>query len=100
MKLKGKVAIITGSTSGIGRATAILFGQEGASVVVAGRRSDAGQVTVKEIKKKGGEALFVRADISDVKQVKGLIKKSLSAYNKIDILSITQPFTQNQPESL
>jgi NAD(P)-dependent dehydrogenase (short-subunit alcohol dehydrogenase family) len=86
MKLKRKVAIITGSTSGIGRTTAILFSQEGARVVVVGRRSEAGQITVKEIKKKGGEALFVKADISDVKQVKDLVKKTLSAYDKIDIL--------------
>lgn len=86
MRLEGKVAIITGSTSGIGRATAILFAQEGAKVVVVGRRADAGQMTVDEINRNGGEALFVKTDVSEMRHVKILIKQTVRNYGKIDIL--------------
>lgn len=86
MKLKDKVAIITGSTSGIGRAAAILFAQEGARVVVAGRRSEAGQTTVKEIQGNGGDALFIKTDVSETEQVKHLVEKTIAIYGKIDVL--------------
>jgi NAD(P)-dependent dehydrogenase (short-subunit alcohol dehydrogenase family) len=86
MRLTGKVAVITGSTSGIGKATAVLFAREGAKVVVVGRRPEAGQMTVDEIRGWGGEAIFVKADVSDIEQVKGLVNRTLAAYTKIDIL--------------
>jgi NAD(P)-dependent dehydrogenase (short-subunit alcohol dehydrogenase family) len=59
MRLKDKVAIITGATSGIGRAGAILFAREGAKVVVVGRRKAAGEETLRKVKAVGGEAMFV-----------------------------------------
>ncbi len=63
MRLQGKVAIITGGNSGIGRATALLFSQEGAKVVIAARNEARGQETAAAIKQGGGEALFVMCDV-------------------------------------
>jgi NAD(P)-dependent dehydrogenase (short-subunit alcohol dehydrogenase family) len=100
MKLKNKVAIVTGCTSGIGRESAKLFAQEGAYVVVTGRNSERGQAVVDTIKSNGGEAIFVKADInvSVDMDMDMLISKTLEAYKKIDILfcnagiSITSSF--------
>lgn len=86
MRLKGKVAIITGSTSGIGKATAALFAQEEAKVVVVGRRFETGEIVTGEIKKRGGEAIFVKTDISDPEQVKRLLERTFAVYGKVDIL--------------
>ena len=64
-RLKGKVALITGGGSGMGRATCVLFAREGARVTVVDRVVDAGQETVRQIRDEGGEASFVEADVSD-----------------------------------
>ncbi len=85
-KIDGKVAMITGSGSGIGRASAILFAQEGTKVVVNCRTVKTGEETVKLIRKDGGEALFVKADVSKEEDVKNLIRKTISAYGRLDIL--------------
>lgn len=84
--MKGKAAIITGATSGIGRASAILFAQEGAKVVVVGRRLEAGEIVTGEIKKRGGDAIFVETDISDPEQVKRLVERAIAVYGRVDIL--------------
>jgi len=86
MRLKEKVAIITGSTSGIGKATAILFAREGAKVVVTGRRSEVGETTVQEIQMGKGEAIFIKTDVSETQQVKALVKRTINTFRKIDIL--------------
>ena len=86
MRLKDKVAIITGATSGIGRAGAILFAREGAKVVVVGRRKAAGEETVRRIKGMGGEAIFVKADVSKASEIKRMVDKTVQTYGKIDIL--------------
>lgn len=86
MKLKDKVAIVTGATSGIGRATAVLFAQEGAKVVAVGRRPAEGEATVTTVRQNGGEGIFVRADVSKTLDVKALVSKALAAYGRIDIL--------------
>ena len=86
MRLKNKVAIITGGTSGMGKATAILFAKEGAKVVICGRRSDLGEQIVKGIRNKNGDAVFIKADVSKEKDVKELISHSVSKYSKIDVL--------------
>jgi meso-butanediol dehydrogenase/(S,S)-butanediol dehydrogenase/diacetyl reductase len=86
MKLDGRVAIITGGNSGIGKATAILFAQEGAKVVVAGRNSSRGREVVDEIRKNGGDAVFVRTDVSKTEDVKNLVEKTVSRYGRIDVL--------------
>ncbi len=86
MRLKNKVAIITGATSGMGKATAILFAKEGAKVVICGRRSDLGEQIAKGIRNENGNAVFINADVSKEKDVKELIDHSVSKYSKIDVL--------------
>lgn len=86
MKLQGKVALITGSTSGIGRAIAELFAKHGASVVVVGRNRERGLGEQRKIRLAGGDALFLRADITKTRDVQRLIQRTIKAYGKIDIL--------------
>jgi len=86
LRLENKVAIITGATSGMGKATAILFAKEGAKVVICGRRFDLGEQIAKEIRNENGDAVFVAADISKEQDVKNLINESVSKYSKIDVL--------------
>jgi NAD(P)-dependent dehydrogenase (short-subunit alcohol dehydrogenase family) len=86
MLLEGKVAIITGAASGIGRATAILFAQEGAKVVVADINDNGGKETVQIITKEGKQAFFVHADVSKELDVKNMVKTAKDIHGKIDIL--------------
>jgi NAD(P)-dependent dehydrogenase (short-subunit alcohol dehydrogenase family) len=86
MYLEGKVAIITGAASGIGRATAILFAQEGAKVVVTDINDKGGAETVKLIKEEKKQALYVHADVSKEVDVKTMVKTAKETYGKIDIL--------------
>ncbi len=85
-KLDGKVAIITGAGSGIGKATAMLFAQEGAKVVVADIVDKQGKEVADTIKKNGGEALFVHTDVSRKEDVKNLIKEAVSRYGELNIM--------------
>ena len=86
MKLENKVAIITGSTRGIGRATAELFAKEGAKVVVVGTKEELGAEVVKEIKADGGEAIFCKTDVTSKESLEHLVKTTLDTYGRIDIL--------------
>ena len=86
MRLKNKVAIITGGGSGIGRATALLFAREGAKVVVSGRRKENIEETVSLIKAEDGDAHVYQADISRSANIKSLVEFTLMTYKKIDIL--------------
>lgn len=86
MRLERKVAIITGGGSGIGRAAAQLFTREGAKVVVADYNAEAGENTVQAIQDSGGEAIFVKVDVSDAEQVQHMVQSALEAYGGIDIL--------------
>src|SRR4051794_15009489 len=81
---KGKVAVITGGTSGIGRETAILFASQGAKVVVSGRRQEEGDETVQLIRKAGSDGMFVKTDVSRAADVKAMIDKTVENYGKID----------------
>jgi NAD(P)-dependent dehydrogenase (short-subunit alcohol dehydrogenase family) len=83
--LKGKVAVITGSTAGIGRAGAIAFAKEGAKVIISGRSRQRGQEVVDTIKGQGGEASFVPADMLVVADIEQLIKKAVDTYGRLDI---------------
>ncbi len=85
-RLEGKVAIITGTTSGIGRATAVLFAKEGAQVVAAGRRENLGKELVDEIKGNGGKAVFVKTDVTINADLKKLVKTAIDLHGRIDIL--------------
>lgn len=85
-RLQDKVAIVTGSTSGIGIGIARLFVAEGAKVVVCGRRQEKGQAVVESITKDGGEASYHFMDITKEESVEALIKDTFEKYGKIDIL--------------
>ena len=84
-KLNGKVALVTGGTSGIGKTTAIEFARAGAKVVLTGRREKEGAQVVAKIKKLGGDAAFVRADISKDPDVKAMIDFTVATYGRLDI---------------
>jgi len=86
MRLKNKVAIITGAGSGIGRAMAILFVKEGAKVVVADWSEEGGKETVEQIKRENGEAIFVKTDVSKFDDIDKMVKACLDSYGRIDIL--------------
>jgi NAD(P)-dependent dehydrogenase (short-subunit alcohol dehydrogenase family) len=80
----GKVALITGGNAGIGRATAIEFAKHGAKVVVSGRREKEGHEVIAEIKALGGEAIFVKTDVSKASDVKAMIEQTLETFGRLD----------------
>jgi NAD(P)-dependent dehydrogenase (short-subunit alcohol dehydrogenase family) len=86
MQLEGKVALITGAGSGIGKATAILFAREGARIAALGHTEDELRETVDEIKRAGGEASVVVADISKADQMQKAVEKTIENYGRLDIV--------------
>src|SRR5262245_56657344 len=82
--LTGKVALVTGGGSGIGRASALTFAREGAQVVVSDIVVAGGEETVRLVKEAGGEARFIRADVSRAAEVEALIQQTVSAYGRLD----------------
>jgi NAD(P)-dependent dehydrogenase (short-subunit alcohol dehydrogenase family) len=86
MRLRDKVAIVTGGANGIGRATCELFAEEGASVVVADIERDAGRETVDGIKSAGGKAMLVETDVSKEADVEQMVRDSVNAYGTVDVL--------------
>lgn len=82
--MAGKVAIVTGASSGIGRATAIAFGQAGATVVVVARRPDKGEETVQQIKAAQGEAMFIQADVTQASDIEAMVKQTVDTYGRLD----------------
>ncbi len=85
-KLDGKVAIVTGATSGMGRATAKLFAEEGAKVVVTGRNEERAKAVVDDIKAAGNEAIYVIAEMSDMDDVKKIFDTTMDTYGTVDVL--------------
>lgn len=86
MKLEGKVAIVTGSTSGMGRETAKQFAREGAKVVIVGRNEERAKEVVDDIKKNGGEAAYVTVDMTKIESLKTIVDKTIETYGTVDIL--------------
>ncbi|MFQ4143432.1 SDR family oxidoreductase [Chlorogloeopsis sp. ULAP02] len=84
MILQGKVALVTGGTTGIGRATAIAFGAAGAKVVFSGRRDAEGEKTAKLIRETGAECLYVHSDASNEEDIKALVQKTVATYGRLD----------------
>lgn len=85
-RLKDRVAIVTGSNSGIGKAIALRFAQEEAKVIVAARRLPLCEQTVSQIRAQGGEALAIQTDVADERQVERLMAETVASYGRIDIL--------------
>src|SRR5271156_6273874 len=84
-ELKGKVALVTGGTSGIGREACVLFAKAGAKVVVAGRRENEGNETIDLIRAAGGDGLFVKADVSRAAEVATLVQKTVEKLGRLDV---------------
>lgn len=86
MRLKDKVALITGAGSGIGRETALLFAQEGACVIVVDVNDEGGQATVKQIEDQGGQATYVHADVSQAADCEGMVRMAEETYGRLNVL--------------
>ena len=86
MHLNDKVALITGGTSGIGRATATLFAREGAAVAITGRNEERGREVVAEIERGGGRAIFVRADVRLAEDCRRAVEETVAAFGRLDVL--------------
>jgi 3-oxoacyl-[acyl-carrier protein] reductase len=86
MRLKDKIAIITGAASGLGRATALTFARDGAKIIVADVNEDAGKKVVHEIREMGGTANFERVNVADPEQVNRMVTNTVNQYGRIDIL--------------
>jgi 3-oxoacyl-[acyl-carrier protein] reductase len=85
-RLEGKVAVVTGSSSGIGKAIALKFAEEGARVVVAARRKKLCDQTAKQITDRGGEAIVIQTDVTDEAQVDRLVAETIKRFGRLDIL--------------
>src|SRR5262252_2231454 len=85
-KLEHKVAVITGAASGIGRATAIKFGGEGAAVVIADLNREGGEASVRDCKENGGQAVFQLADVSREEDIKGSIDRAVKEFGRLDVV--------------
>ncbi len=86
MRLANKIALITGAGSGMGKASAILFAQEGAKISIVDIDEESGQMTKETIKQKGGQAIFIRGDVSKSKDAEKMIQGTVDAYGSLDIL--------------
>jgi len=86
MRLKNKVALITGATSGIGEATAVLFAREGAKIAIAGRNEKRGRAVAEQILKGGGEAIFLSTDVRKADECRRAVEETVGAFKGLDIL--------------
>jgi NAD(P)-dependent dehydrogenase (short-subunit alcohol dehydrogenase family) len=95
-KLSKKVALVTGALTGIGRAAAIIFAQEGAHIVVSGRRDKQGQELVAELQGLGAEAIFVRSDVRKDEDVRNLVDETVKRFGRLDI-AVNNAGTEGSP---
>src|SRR5258707_7281542 len=86
MRLENKIALITGGTSGIGEATAVLFAKEGAKVAITGRNEDRGHAVAAQIVKEGGKAVFIRTDVRLAAECRHAVDETVRALGRLDIL--------------
>jgi NAD(P)-dependent dehydrogenase (short-subunit alcohol dehydrogenase family) len=93
------VVLITGALTGIGRATALAFAKEGADIVVSGRRDDAGQNLVSELRALGAQAEFIRADVRHENDVQNLVDKTVARFGRLDI-AVNNAGTEGTPGPL
>jgi NAD(P)-dependent dehydrogenase (short-subunit alcohol dehydrogenase family) len=85
-RLDGKVAVITGAASGMGRATAMRFAGEGAAIVIADLNQDGGEGTVRECKENGGRAVFQKTDVSAETEIKAMVARAIKEFGRLDII--------------
>src|SRR4029077_115467 len=104
--MSSPVVLITGALTGIGRAAAVVFAQEGARVVVSGRRDKQGQELVAELKRLGAEAIFVRSDVRKDEDVRNLVDQAVKHFGRLDIAvnnagteGVPGPVTEQTAES-
>src|SRR3954470_13641538 len=86
MRLENRAALITGGTSGIGEATSLLFGEEGASVAVVGRSAERGEAVASRMTDAGGTPLFVTEDVLKADEGRNAVERTLEAFGRLDIL--------------
>jgi NAD(P)-dependent dehydrogenase (short-subunit alcohol dehydrogenase family) len=94
--MSSRVVLITGALTGIGRATALAFAREGASVVVSGRRDDGGQALVAELRALGAEAEYVRADVRSEDDLRALVDKTVARFGRLDV-AVNNAGTEGKP---
>src|SRR6202011_966602 len=94
--MSNPVVLITGALTGVGRATALAFAREGASVVVSGRRDDAGQALVAELRALGAEAQFIRADVRRENDVRSLVDQTVKRFGRLDV-AVNNAGTEGKP---
>src|SRR5258705_11517944 len=94
--MKNKVVLITGALTGIGRATALAFAQEGARIVISGRRDEEGQKLAGELRKLGAESEFVRSDVRREDDVRRLVDKTVARFGRLDV-AVNNAGTQGTP---
>ena len=95
--LEGKVAIVTGGSSGIGRATAVAFAQVGAKVAVAARRTQEGEETVRLVKDAGSEGIFIQTDVTKAADVEALVNKTLETFGQLNCVCNNAGFGKTVP---
>jgi NAD(P)-dependent dehydrogenase (short-subunit alcohol dehydrogenase family) len=83
-QMVGKVALVTGGSSGIGRATALAFAREGAKVVIASRTQETGEQVARTIREMGGEAMWIKTDVTQATQVESLVRETVDVYGRLD----------------